>query len=286
MAARVAEQGARVGYVVLDLETGSQCTGGESEVFRSASLEKLPVMVEAYEQAARGEFSFDQTRRSGRVTPSTAHPVPASLHLARSRPARRPADDHALGQYEALALLERLGPERVGDVATRLGLRDTAIPGAFDTSARDIARVYELLDAGRLVSPDASAEMLALLRQQEVVDLIPAALPAGVEVAHKTGIVDHVLHDAGIGRRRRRLRGRVAHRVVDRPPAARSVIHALLERAWAAFEAPRALTPAVRMVFDPPPVPLADDADGGGATLNLIPPPTAAATRRWPLPSR
>ena len=280
LAALVAEQGARVGYVVLDLDSGSQCTSGESEVFRSASLYKLLVMIEAYEQAARGEFAFDET-----LTLEARHTLddPPGARIATPRQIEaREAVRLMITRSDnttALALLERLGPERVGEVATRLSLRDTTIPGAFETSARDIARIYELLYAGRLVSPGASAEMLALLRHQEVVDLIPAALPAGVEVAHKTGIVDHVLHDAGI------VTAPGGDYVVvlltewsTGLPQSYSVIRALSGRAWAAFETPRAVTPAVRMVLDTPPVPLADDADGGGATLNLIAPPSAAAT--------
>jgi len=272
LATLVTEQGARVGYVVIDLDSGGQCARGESEVFRSASLYKLLVMIEAYEQEARGDFSFDET-----LTLEARHTVddPPGSRIATPQPIEARAAVRLMitrsDNTTSLALLERLGPERVGQVATRLGLGDTEIPGAFETSARDIARIYELLYAGTLVSPRASAEMLAILRDQEVADLIPTALPAEIEVAHKTGIVDHVLHDAGI---------------VSAPGGdyvlvlltewdsgldqSYSVIRLLSERIWADFEAPRAFTPAVRMVFDPPPVPLADDADGGRATLNLI----------------
>jgi beta-lactamase class A len=66
------------------------------------------------------------------------------------------------------------------------------------TSPGDMARLFQLLLAGTVVSPQASQEMLDLLAQQEINDRLPAALPAGTRVAHKTGNLDDVVHDAGV----------------------------------------------------------------------------------------
>jgi beta-lactamase class A len=49
-----------------------------------------------------------------------------------------------------------------------------------------------------VVSPAASDEMIAILQQQYFNEGIPAQLPAGVRVAHKTGWIDKVYHDAAI----------------------------------------------------------------------------------------
>jgi len=48
------------------------------------------------------------------------------------------------------------------------------------------------------VSKDASREMTEILVQQFYRDLIPAQLPSGTPVAHKTGWITGVFHDAGI----------------------------------------------------------------------------------------
>ncbi len=40
--------------------------------------------------------------------------------------------------------------------------------------------------------------MIALLSAQEINDRLPALLPEGTACAHKTGDLDHVVHDAGI----------------------------------------------------------------------------------------
>jgi len=67
------------------------------------------------------------------------------------------------------------------------------------TSAADCARFLRMLYYGICVSPDYSAEMLEILRNQQVNDRIPAGLPEGTPVAHKTGDLNGlVFADVGI----------------------------------------------------------------------------------------
>ena len=98
----------------------------------------------------------------------------------------------------ALALRERLDPVAVDAAPGRLGLDDTALGELFVTTPADIAQFFSAVYRGELVSAQASEQMLALLSAQELNDLIPAVLPAGTEVAHKTGLIEDYLHDAGI----------------------------------------------------------------------------------------
>ena len=49
-----------------------------------------------------------------------------------------------------------------------------------------------------LVSPQASDEMLSILRAQAFNEGIPAGMPAGVVVAHKTGSITDLYHDAAV----------------------------------------------------------------------------------------
>jgi beta-lactamase class A len=49
-----------------------------------------------------------------------------------------------------------------------------------------------------VVSAAASEEMLAILRGQKFNEGIPAGLPAGMSVAHKTGSFARIYHDAAI----------------------------------------------------------------------------------------
>jgi beta-lactamase class A len=66
------------------------------------------------------------------------------------------------------------------------------------TSAYDLQVIFEQIAQGRAVSAEVSAAMVNILKQQYYNDLIPALLPKNVQVAHKTGWITGVHHDAGI----------------------------------------------------------------------------------------
>ncbi len=196
---RTTASDAHVGLVIIALGYDARCSVNAGETFRTASLYKLIVLAEAYAQSVSGEFSFDETMTL------------EARHYVDDPPQLRPSGPVQLSAWEAirrmivfsdngaaLALRERLGPERVARTPQRLGLPDTSLAGQFVTTPSDIARFFSALYRGELVSPEASEQMLQLLRAQQLNDLIPAALPAGTEVAHKTGLVEQYLHDAGI----------------------------------------------------------------------------------------
>ena len=69
------------------------------------------------------------------------------------------------------------------------------------TSAADCAWLLESIYRGRLVSPEASAAMLRVLKEQQFNDLIPEDLCDLIPeecIAHKTGGLDGVVHDTAI----------------------------------------------------------------------------------------
>lgn len=66
------------------------------------------------------------------------------------------------------------------------------------TTPGDVATFFERLLAGMVHSEDVSNSIVTILSQQVIVDRIPYLLPADTDVTHKTGNLDHVVHDAGI----------------------------------------------------------------------------------------
>ena len=66
------------------------------------------------------------------------------------------------------------------------------------TSVKDCGRFLELVYRGKCVSKKASRKMLEMLKAQTRRTKIPAGIPAGVEVANKTGETDDTSHDAEI----------------------------------------------------------------------------------------
>jgi beta-lactamase class A len=90
-----------------------------------------------------------------------------------------------------------------------LGLRNTrlgdyirsetdTIRYALRTSPRDMLTLLDSIARDRLVDPWSSREMLAILEGQTHNGLLPAPLPEGVKIAHKTGSLHDTLNDVGI----------------------------------------------------------------------------------------
>ena len=206
------------GVVVMTAD-GQTLYSRNSEVpFVAASLYKLLVMATVYELEAAGELTLDeQLSLGGTVTDGLFAMI---VH----------SDNNA-----SHALLDLVGgPDAVNKTAQRLGLEytrvfidpatlpdwppapardsteratelgsafvlDAASDGGADvTTPRDVARFFHLLLDGRVVSPEASEAMLALLEQQQINDRLPVLLPPETAVAHKTGNLPGVIHDAGV----------------------------------------------------------------------------------------
>jgi beta-lactamase class A len=75
--------------------------------------------------------------------------------------------------------------------AFRAGLSNT-------TTARDLGVIMSALGRREVGSPETSGEMLEILSRQHWRTKIPALLPEGTRVAHKTGSITGISHDAGV----------------------------------------------------------------------------------------
>ena len=102
----------------------------------------------------------------------------------------------------ALEFWRSLGPDNINATLQRLGLADfhIAIDDNDDNTvtARVVGQYFTLLAQRKLVSAAASDRMLARLERNQINDRLPAELPGGTVVAHKTGNLGFATHDAGI----------------------------------------------------------------------------------------
>jgi beta-lactamase class A len=58
--------------------------------------------------------------------------------------------------------------------------------------------LLEAIAKGQAVDQDSSRQMVEILARQKFNEAIPAGLPAGTRVAHKTGELPKIHHDAAI----------------------------------------------------------------------------------------
>jgi len=188
------------GVVVKNLVSGAVAEVNSHKPFETASLFKLWVMYEVYKQV---ELDLVDMGEELLVTPYYASwdagslPVEVcdTLTVRHALWAMITYSDNTSG----FLLLDRVGPGNINRDLQALGLTESAF-GQEDviSTAADMALFLEMLVLGADVSREASREMLDLMLAQKVRDRLPALLPPGTEVAHKTGNLPEVTHDVGI----------------------------------------------------------------------------------------
>ena len=225
VAARIAEApGAVVGVVFAEVGGGSAFSLNPDSVFHAASTMKVPVMIEYFRGIDAGRIRRDDELLLGTTFKSIVDGSPYALDagvdsdssvFARvgQRVPLRWLVERMIVRSSNLAtntLIEVLDAKKVDATARSLGttamkvLRGVEDGKAFQaglnnqTSARDLALLLEAIESGKAASKQSSVEMIDILAAQEFNDEIPAGLPRGTRVAHKTGWITGVTHDAAV----------------------------------------------------------------------------------------
>ena len=208
-----------VAIAVKHLKTGESFTHRADESMPTASLIKLPVMVEVYQQAHDGKLKLTDP-----ITLRQADKVPGSGILTThfSDGATFPLVDAvrlmiAFSDNTATNLvIDKIGLPATAARMETLGFPNTKLHsksfkretsvfpersekfGLGSTTASEMVGLLEQLHTEKLVSPEASKAMLEHLKKCDDKDKFPRFLPAGTVIAHKTGSVNEARTDAGI----------------------------------------------------------------------------------------
>lgn len=215
---------AAVAVALHDYDHGTGWTLNGERWFHAASTMKLPVLLGVFDAVAAGRFDlFSRVHVRNRfVSVQDGRPfrVPserdanAAVHAARGSMLR--VEDlarHMIVTSSNLAtnlLVDLVGVDAIRETLARhhlfgvevhRGVEDEAAWAAGlnnRVTADGLRRLLRAIEEGRAVSEEAAARMLDILRGQEFRRGIPAGLPADAAVAHKTGEMSTVAHDAGI----------------------------------------------------------------------------------------
>ena len=208
-----------VAVSVKNLATGESYAYHADGPMPTASLIKLPVMVEAYRQSEAKIVDLNKS-----VTLTKADKVPGSGILTShfSEGATFPLVDAvhlmiAFSDNTATNLvLDQIGLKSTAETMEKLGYPNTKVHskvfrretsvfperstefGLGSTTAGEMVRLCEALWKKELVSPEASEAMLGHLRACDDKDKFPRFLPAGTKIAFKTGSVDQSRTAAGV----------------------------------------------------------------------------------------
>lgn len=210
-----------------NLATGASFGWREDERVRAASTIKLPVMAAVFAAVRKGEARWDELielREQDKVSGS-------GVLRELSHGVRLPLRDLVrlmivVSDNTATNLvLDRITADAVNELLDSLGLKQTRslrkvrgdgadlkAPSGWSraglleenrrfglgvSTSREMVELLALLDQGKVVSPEDSREMLAILERQQYKDGIGRKL-AGYKVASKSGALDALRSDVAI----------------------------------------------------------------------------------------
>src|SRR6478609_8275601 len=178
--------------------TGRQPTPGRVRAMALAAGAAAQAVV-----LAAGIYSSAEAR-------STAvNPTAAYYHLVETGAASL---DDPLGSYTAgfqlremiqqsdndswSLIMDAVGHEELTEYAATLGV--TYDPETNTLTPAEMATIVAPLYSGSLLNPADTAQLLSYMQDTNYETLIPAAVPAGITVFHKYGLLGDELHDAAV----------------------------------------------------------------------------------------
>lgn len=221
----VAKSGAQaIGVAVHDSASGAELHYESDRWFHAASTIKVAILLAVFGEIHRGRLA-PQSRLHVRNRFLSAYDgspfrvladrdADAEVHGAIGKTMRiSELALHMIATSSNLAtnlLLDLIGLESVQRTVERFGLtgldvrRGVEDEKAFEhgivnrVTANGLVSLLRLIAEERAYTPELSRQMLDILHQQEFRKGIPARLPREVRVAHKTGDISTVAHDAGV----------------------------------------------------------------------------------------
>jgi len=201
-----------------NLDTGKDYALRADEPVRTASTIKLPIMTEVFHQVAQGKINwtneFVLKGKQGGSGVLGEFSDGAKIDLRTATNLMIVVSDNTATNL----ILDKVSSNSVNDFMDTLGLKQTRslrkIGGGGDAKAydeplnklfgigvsspKDMVKLLEMLERGEVVSREASAEMIAVLKRQQYTDGIGRNLLDTVPVASKSGALDRLRSDVGI----------------------------------------------------------------------------------------
>jgi beta-lactamase class A len=221
---RLASETGEYGIAVIDIETGRTAGVNERVVMHAASTMKVPVLLELYRRAAAGQVRLEDTlpvTATFRSIADTSH-----YTLSKDDDSEHTLYDRIGGpvSYRELArlmtvrssnlaaniLIDALGATNIQETTNRIGahgmrvLRGVEDIPAYNaglnnnTTALGLAHVLAAIARCDVLPRAECDEVIDVLAGQQFNEMIPAGLPPGTRVAHKTGWITGIQHDGAI----------------------------------------------------------------------------------------
>lgn len=220
----IRKSGADVGVAFRTLDGKVEWYFRADEAFHAASTMKIPVLIELFHQVHEGKLKLDDplpikndfhSLADGSIyTLDAVDDSEADLYKAagQTRTLRQLCElmITVSSNFATNLLIEKLGVDNIRATVHSLHadgmivLRGVEDNKAFakglnnTTTARGLLQLLDAIASGDAVDQESSRQMIAILERQKFNEGIPAGLPPGTRVAHKTGEITKIHHAAAI----------------------------------------------------------------------------------------
>ena len=203
----------RVAIYLKDLKTGRTWTHHADDLFPAASLIKVPVMIATFYKIRDGRLALDEkiaiTRRnrvggSGSLkwrpdgTKLTIRELLVHMINESANTATKMVLDH-LGIGYVQLQCPRMGLLYPGIYEVGMSIKGGRVMHENYTTAREMASLMDKIYTGQAVDKVSSEVMLEILKKPKAVaSRLAKGMPAGWDIAHKTGLLRQACHDSAI----------------------------------------------------------------------------------------
>lgn len=220
----IQKSGADVAVAFRTLDGRMEWSSREHEAFHAASTMKIPVMIELFHQAKEGRLKLSDPLTVRNEFHSIVDGSVYKLDAGEDSDAELYKLEGRTQTLEQLCelmitkssnlatnlLIEKLGVANIRATVHALHademnlLRGVEDGKAFEkglnntTSASALLTLLQAIANSTAVDAESSRHMLGILERQSFNEGIPAGLPPGTRVAHKTGEITRIHHDAAI----------------------------------------------------------------------------------------
>ncbi|MGJ0845334.1 serine hydrolase [Tissierella praeacuta] len=182
----------------------------EDRVFPSASLIKIPIMIEVLERVEKGELSLDKKIKIKAID-RVDYSIISELTLKEYTLIDLITLMIILSDNTATnVLIDLLGYEKVNETVKKLNCNNTILKRKMMdftaakegrenlTSPMDMALFMEKIYNKSIISPKICDIMIDILTRQKHRDMLPRYILDEVKIANKTGELSGINHDIGI----------------------------------------------------------------------------------------
>ena len=183
-----------------------------NKIFNSASVIKIYIMAEVYNQVEKGIIDIDE-----KITVTNSMKVAGSGVIANKKGSHTYSIEELIeymiidsDNTAANALTDMVGMDNINSFISSKKFSNTSLNRKMmdvdminagvvnDTCVIDLIKTFELLEEGNFINEDHDKKMLTVMKKQKMRSKIPGDLPRTIEVANKSGELENIENDAGI----------------------------------------------------------------------------------------